>query len=74
MKSSTLSENIENVGIFEKLDYLKVNARLFGRRIMAQLKVIGKLRRRTREAGMRRRIEENLPRRICNAGAIENRN
>lgn len=74
MKSSTSSENIENMEIFEKLDYLKMNVRLFGRRIMAQLRVIGKLRRTTREAVMRRRIEENLPRGICNAGAIENRN
>ena len=74
---STYSEtykNIKNGEIFERAEYLNMNIPLSTKRIMAQVRLAGKLGwTTTTEVGIRHRIEGTLTCRMCNTGEAENR-
>ena len=66
-------KSIEDMEIFERAEYVTTNASLLAKHRTTQLKMLGKLRwTTTRETGLRHRIEENLPCRMCNTGEVEN--
>lgn len=59
--------------IFERAEYVTTNASLLAEHRTTQLRVLGKLKwTTTPETGLRHRIEENLPSRMCNTGELEN--
>lgn len=74
---STYSEaykNIKNGEIFKRAEYLNMSIPLVTKRIMAQVRLAGKLGwTTTTEAGIRHRIDETLTCRICNTGEEESR-
>lgn len=77
VSTSTYSEaykNIKNEETFERAEYLNMNIPLSTKRVMAQVTLAGKIGwTTTTEAGIKHRIEEALPCRICNRGEMENR-
>lgn len=66
-------KSIEDMEIFERAEYVTTNASLLAEHRTTQLRVLGKLKwTTTPETGLRHRIEENLPSRMCNTGELEN--